>query len=308
HLLLQKLPPSKSAWRAHAVLFDADASAAQGRFPEAQASLERLTHDFPDNSIGASANRLLAWTYARQGRASLAIATEEKLVARYGASDDSEVLSASFLDIAHVRFNQKRFAEAAAAYEDFLRRFPTHPKRALALYKAGLWYLRLHRAGDAVDRWESIVRANPETPIAERAWARAGDLYFQAERYEDAKLCYQGLLNHFASTSAAPIAMLRMAQCDYNAGRDAAALEGFSQTIARFPGTGIAREAGRGSELALYRLGQTPNGTAVLAKLIDQYPNSSFAADAQFQIAWRAYQNKRFADAAEGFRRVVSQF
>jgi len=61
-------------------------------------------------------------------------------------------------------------------------------------------------------------------------------------------------------------------------------------------------------ELALYRLGQRPDGDQVLAKLVEQYPTSSFAADAQFQIAWRAYQEKRFADAAEGFRHVVSQF
>ena len=172
------------------MLLDADAQAAQGRHAEAQKALERLTRDFSDPKLGASANRLLAWTYAEQGKDSLAIATEERLVAKAGASD--EVMSAAMLDIAHVRFNQKRFADAAQGYEDFLRRFPTNPKRPIALYQAGLCYVRLDRAGDAVDRWDTMVRENPKAPLSERAWARAGDLYFQAERYEDAKRCYQG--------------------------------------------------------------------------------------------------------------------
>ena len=129
------------------------------------------------------------------------------------------------LDIAHERFNQKRYAEAASAYEDFLRRYPKHPRRTLALYQAGLCYLRLERAGDAIDRWERIMRdtASAKDPLAERAWARAGDVYFQAERYPEAKRCYQGLLSHFGTSSAASLASLRLAQCDYNAGHDAIA-------------------------------------------------------------------------------------
>src|SRR5437773_11545698 len=191
------MPPSRSPWRAYALLIDADASAAQARYPESQQTLEALMRDFPDHPVGAAATKLLAWTQARQGQDSLAISTEERLLARYGSSGNEQVVSSAFLDIAHERFNQKRYAEAASAYEDFLRRYPKHPRRTMALYQAGLCYLRLERAGDAVDRWESIVRDSTKDPLAERAWARAGDVYFQAERYAEAKRCYQGLLSHF---------------------------------------------------------------------------------------------------------------
>ncbi|MBI1797383.1 MAG: tetratricopeptide repeat protein, partial [Candidatus Eisenbacteria bacterium] len=308
HLLLQQMPPSHSTWRAYALLIDADASAATGRYPEAQATLETLAREFPDHAVGASATKLLAWTYSRQGRDSLAVATEERLLARYGATGDTRVVSAAFLDIAHERFNQKRYREAAGAYEDFLRRFPGHPQRLLALYQAGLCYLRLDRAGDAVDRWETIARDSASSPLAERAWARSGDVYFQAERYEEARRSYQGLLAHFAGSSAASIATLRLAQCDYNAGRDAAALEGFSAVIEHYPGTPAAREASHGSERALYRLSRTTEGADQLAKLVDQYPGSAFAADAEFTIARRLYDQKRWREAADRFRRVVSRF
>ena len=308
HLLLQKMPPSHSPWRAYALLIDADASAAQARYPEAQATLEKLMHDFPDLSIGASATKLLAWSYARQGRDSLAVATEERLVGLYGASARPEIVASAYLDIAHDRFNQKSYRAAADAYVLFLKRYPNHPQRLLAHYQAGLAYLRVNRAGDAVDHWEAIVRDSAKAPIAEKAWARAGDLYFQAQRYEDAKRCYRGLLENFAETDGAALAMLRMGQCEYNAGHDAAALQRYSETIARYPDTPYSKESQRGSELALYRLGQSSKGTAELSKLVEQYPTSSFAADALFQIAKGHYQAKQWAEAADGFRRVVSQF
>ncbi|HYJ33518.1 MAG TPA: tetratricopeptide repeat protein [Candidatus Binatia bacterium] len=307
HLLLQKMPPSHNPWRAYALLIDADAMAAQSRHPEAQETLEKLIHDFPDHPVGASAAKLLAWTYAQQGKDSLAVQTEEKLVLRYGATDQV-VVAGALLDIAHDRFNQKRYREAAAGYEDFLKRFPASPKRHLANYQAGLAYVRLNRLGDAVDHWEAIVRDSSKAPIAEKAWARAGDLYFQAQRYSDAKRCYRGLLENFATTDAAALATLRMGQCEYNAGNDAAALEAFSQAMARFPDSPYAKEAKRGTELALYRLGQSDKGTAVLAQLVEQYPNSAYAADALFQIAKNDYQAKRYDKASDGFRRVVSQF
>ena len=308
HLLLQRMPPSRSPWRAWALLIDADASAAQGRYAEAQGTLERLTRDFPGHPIGASATKLLAWTYARQGNDSLAIASEERLVAVFGASGNSPVVSGALLDIARYRFNQKRYRDAAATYELFLKRFPTHAERLSARYQAGLSYARLNRAGDAVDQWEAVVRDSADAPIAERAWARAGDLYFMAQRYAEAKRCYAGLLEHFASTDVAALATLRLAQCEYNAGNDAAALAGFTKTQEQYPGSPAAREAQRGTELSLYRLGQTAKGSEVLETLIEKYPSSAFAADAQFQIAKRHYQKEQYPEAAEGFRRVVSRF
>ncbi|UCH82884.1 MAG: tetratricopeptide repeat protein [Candidatus Latescibacterota bacterium] len=308
HLMLQRMPKSASPWRAYALLIDADALAAQGRYDEAQAVLASLIDEFPDHDVALPANRLLAWTYARQGKDELAIQTEERMLARYASERDATHLSSAYLNKAHILFNRKQYEDAAATYDDFLSRFPDHSDRLLALYQSGLCHYRLQHTGDAVDRWEELVLEEPSAEIAERAWARAGDVYFQTAHYEDAKRCYQGLLENFADSRGAALGLLRMAQCDYNAGRDADALAGFSVVVERFNGTGIAREAERGIERALYRLGQQEDGTEVLAQLVEDYPTSSFAADAQFEIAMRHYEAKSFAEAADAFRRVIRQF
>jgi TolA-binding protein len=308
HLMLLKMPPSVSSWRAYALLIDADALASQGRHEEAQTVLRTLIDEFPNHEVELPANRLLAWSYAQLGQDDLAIRVEEQMLARHAPDADSEQLSSAYLNKAHILFNNKNYQDAAAAYDDFYHRYPSHQQRLLALYQAGLCYNRLRQKGDAIDRWEAIVELDPAADISERAWVRAGDLYFQAEYYEEAKRNYQGLLEHFENSKGAALGMLRLAQCEFNAGNDKAALEMFSAVTVRFPGTGIAREAQRGIETALYRLGQGADGSEVLAELVEQYPDGAFAADAQFEVARRLYEAKRYAEAAEEFRRVVSQF
>ena len=308
HLILQKMPPSETSWRAYALLIDADALAAQGRFEEAEALLLSLQEEFPGHEIELPATQLLAWSYAQQGQDELAIETERRMLQRFAPDGASDSIASAYLRMAHVYFNQKRHADAVEIYEEFRYRYPESPQYALATYQAGVCYSRLDRTGDAVDRWEELVALQPGAPVSEMAWARAGDLYFRSGHYEDAKRCYLGLLTNFQGSSAGATGMLRMAQCDYNAGRDADALRGYSTVIEQYPYTMSAKEAERGMELALYRLGQNEAGGEVLTELIEKYPNSSFAADAQFQIASGLYEAGNYPEAAEAFRRVVSRF
>ncbi len=308
HLMLAKMPSSDSPWRAWSLLIDADALASLGRHDESKAALEKLMLEYPEHEVAVPANRLLAWIHMRTGRDDLAIATEERMLSRYAALGDEESLSSAVLHRAHIRFNEKKYREAAAAYDDFVRRFPASPHTPYALYQAGLCHLRLDRAGDAVDRWEAVVAREPSSEIGAKAWARAGDVYFRAEKYVDAKRCFAGLLEHVAEGESAARATLRIAQCEYNAGHDAEALRGFSDVMERFAETSSAKEAAHGIELALYRLGRQKDGGAVLAELVERFPTSSFAADAQFQIGMRAYEAKDWPAATEAFRRVVTQF
>jgi TolA-binding protein len=308
HLMLKKMPPSKSTWRAYAMLIDADALAAQARYDDAQETLSQLISEFPEHRVGISANRLLAWTYAQQGRDDLAMESEARMLSQYSSYGDVEDMSSAYINKAHILFNQKKYEQAVSTYEEFAQRFPGHPKRQLALYQAGLCYVRLDRGGNAVDRWEEVVQSDPASEVAERAWVRAGDLYFQTEHYAEAKRCYQGLLDNFANTRVAGMATLRLAQCEYNAGNDQEALQRFSEVLERFPDSHVAASAEHGIEQSLYRLGQREDGSEVLAELVERYPTSPFAADAQFEIATRLYKSERFEEAAEAFRRVVSQF
>jgi tetratricopeptide (TPR) repeat protein len=308
HQMLQRMPPSKSAWRANALLIDADALAAQGRHDEAQQMLTQLLDEFSRADVSVPGYRLLAWSYSQQGKLDMAMQVQDRMLARYASSGAASDLSFAYLNKAHILFNEKNYKEAGKAYESFLAGFPNHPDRAQALYQAGMCYLRLGHSGDAVDRWEEAATVAPEDPIAERSLSRAGDVYFTNGHYDNAKRCYSEIASRFGDGKSAAVGALRIAQCDYNAGRYPESVESYSSVQERFPNHAVATEARRGIEQALYQLGQSDDGEAVLAELVDQFPSSSFSADAQFEIALRRYQAKDYEAAAEAFRRVVSQF
>lgn len=308
HALLHRLPPGRSPWRAWALLIDADAQAGQGLYAQARESLEKLSAEFPDHAALPAAGQLLAWTWAQEGEQEKAVAASQAVLDRDTGGGDRELFNQALLNIAHVRFNQGRHAEALPAYEEFLRRNAQHPDRQLVLFQSGLCHLRLERAGDAVDRWEEAVALAAASPLAEQAWLRAGDVYFQAERYEDARRCYGGLLEHFAAGDGAALGRLRLAQCDFNAGRDQEAIAGFGRLLELHPDSPLRADAEKGIEQALYRLGQADDGVARLAELVEHHPDSPFAADAQFRIASRLYEDRRFEEAADAFRRVVSRW
>ncbi len=308
HLMLQRMPPSKSLWRADAMLIDADALAAQGRHAEAQKMLNDLISGFGSTTVGVPAHRLLAWSYAQNNQLDLAMQTQDKMLLRYGNTGSAEDMSAAYLNKGHILFNEKNYKAAARTYEAFLTDFPGSPDKALALYQAGMCYQRLGQNGDAVDRWDAATAIDPTSSIAEKAWTRAGDVYFTTGHYDKARYAYQGLLSHFGDTPGAAVALLRLAQCDYNTRHYSEAVESYSAVITRFPDHPVVADARKGIEQALYQLGQGKDGDAMLQQLVEKYPTSSFAAQAQFEIALRQYQAGNYLDAAESFRRVVSQF
>jgi TolA-binding protein len=307
HLMLQRMPPSKSPWRANAILIDADALAAQGRHTEAQAMLQQVISDFAMNPVTVPAYRLLAWSYAQEGKLDLAMETQDRMLARH-VTGGTQDLSSAYLNRAHILFNEKNYKEAARGYDSFIAEYPNHPDRAQALYQAGMCYQRLGQNGDAVDRWAALTAIDSTSALAEKAWSRAGDVYFTSGHYAEAQRCYQGLVTHFGESRGVAVALLRIAQCHYNTADYADAVEAYSQVITRYPDHAVAPDAKKGIEQALYQLGQRKDGEATLAELVERFPTSAFAADAQFEIALRRYQAEDWDAAAEAFRRVVSQF
>ncbi len=175
HVLLEKMPPSRSPWRAYALLIDADASAAQARYPEAQATLERLMHDFPDQPDRGAARRSSSRGPTRGRGVTVSRSRPRSAWSRDTAeaasrrswrrlSSTSRTTASTRRTIAPRPPGTRRSSSASRR-----TRSATSPttRRASA-------YVRLSRAGDAVDHWEAIVKDSAGAPIAERAWARAG--------------------------------------------------------------------------------------------------------------------------------------
>jgi TolA-binding protein len=308
HLALQKMPPSGSLWRAYTLLLDADALAAVDRYVESQETLATLQREYPDHPVGVRANRLLAWTYARQGRQDLAIETERALLARFDALGDTENLSGALLTVAHAHFNAKRYDSGGSG----LPRVPAElqqrrPELLTALYQEGLCYVRLDRAGDAVDTWAQITSRAPTSAQARKAWLRTGDILFQAAHFDAAREQFTAMKQHFPDPEIQAAASLRLARCDHNQGRQAQALAGYRQVRARHAGTVEAEQATEGITQILYALGRNGDEQA-LKELFANHPDSPLAPEAGFELALIIYEAGDYEAAAEAFSSLFAQY
>jgi uncharacterized caspase-like protein len=103
-------------------------------------------------------------------------------------------------------FREKRYPEAAEAFEAVLRIRPGH---VMATNNLGFTYFKLGRYEDAVTWYEKTIALDPNRAIAQ---ANLGDALVQLGRPADAKRAYQKFLALQPQSAAAPHVQRKLAQ------------------------------------------------------------------------------------------------
>ena len=101
-------------------------------------------------------------------------------------------------------FREKRYDEAAQAFEAALKINPNH---VLAANNLGFTYFKLERFADAIAWYERTLALDPMRGLA---YANAGDAYVKVGRREDAKRAYQKFLELQPTHKIAPAVRQRL--------------------------------------------------------------------------------------------------
>ena len=285
-----------------------------GRYPQSQTALESLMQRLPGSSGRRGRAHAAAWRGPTRSRAATASRSRPKSACSRATARERRrrIVSSAMLDIAHVRFNQKRFREAAAAYEDFLRRYPNHP--SVATRRSTRRDSATSGSNRAGRRRRPLGgdRARQRDSTRSRSARGRGPATSTSRptRYADARALLQR-----------PARALRLAARR----RRSRTLQARAVRVQRRPRRGRARDvlarppstsrhAGGARGAARHRAGALPpepepdRREASWRGCVEQFPSSAFAADAQFQIARRAYDEKRWTMPPTASASVVSQF
>ncbi|BCR05888.1 hypothetical protein DESUT3_29570 [Desulfuromonas versatilis] len=123
------------------------------------------------------------------------------------------------LKIAEAYYLDERYAEAAAAYEDFLKQHPDHEKTSRVLYELGMSYYNQRLSADrdqgatrnALSTFESFLQQFPQDPKAEGVQVMAdrcrdlladhelyvGRFYYRTKKYAAASSRLEGLFKRY---------------------------------------------------------------------------------------------------------------
>ncbi len=174
------------------------------------------------------------------------------------------------LRIADTYFAQEAYLEAASSYEIFKELHPTHPKSDYVSYQVGLSYFNqipdnsardLSAAYRAIEIFENFIEKYPKSE-------------YSAKAKENIEICRGKLAEHENY----------VADFYYRRRHYLSATYRYNSLLKDFPDSAFQEEA-------LYRLGrsylsikQFSNARDTLNRLLSQYPQSAYRADAQSML------------------------
>lgn len=227
-----------------------------------------------------------------------------------------------FLGVAHRAARQN--SDAIAALEEFLAMAPRHDLAPYALYERARVLRALGRPGEAADALTAMLDRFPKTSLANRALTLRAESRFEAGRYDEARADFRAmgqrartdeerfelLLREVGTVEAArrheeAMALLQDALSHERAPVRSDTTGGRVHTAPTGPGADRFGRLMLRTGTVHLAAGRLEPALAAWRRVIEDYPRTALAAEAQFRIGY-AYETEAddFARAREAYARV----
>ncbi len=302
---IKDFPEEKSEWRGRTLYFLAEAYYYLKNFSEAEKTYLAVTKDYFGIEISPYARLGLAYALYNQERNREAQEIFENMSKT--PYDDSSLVIAIYLGLGYTQYNQRDYMKARETFEALYNTFPKDERCAVpALFYAGLAYYNLEYYANAIECWEKLVGNFPLAKKSAEAGFRAGDTYFKALEYEKARSLFRWVVENHPHDDFARSAQLALAQSYYNQKNYDEAIREFQKFLDLYPTAEEATAARKGMEMCYYQKGL--ESTEAMQYFVERFPQSELAADGQYQIAQKFFDEKKYQQAMEEFIKVVINF
>jgi len=312
HYVLKQKPLVHNKWRAYSYLIIGESYLKLNYYPQATKTYNFIIREFPQKEITYLALHGKAYCHFLAHEYSLAEAEREKL-AQYLSESQASIQASNELELGKIYYNQKKFEEAARAFEDFIANHPGHSSAPEALYWGGKAYYKLKYYGTAIKLWIALVEQYLTHPLRPDALMKIADTYFRAQHYTDAIKYYQMILNEYPDLSeTVKMAHLHIAQSFYNAGQYIDAITKYGEVLNNYPDDSIAQDALDGITMVTYKLTAQQIKEDIdlvpLKKYLKEHPASRLAASVVYRIAERLFYKRRWSDSLVYFEKLLSEY
>jgi len=292
-------------WRGRTIYFLAEAYYHKDNFPEAEKRFLEVTKNFFGIEVTPYAKLGLAYSIYNQDRqkeASEIFNTMSQI-----PFDDSSVVIAAYLGLGYTQYNLAEFHKALDVLEGIYNTFPKDERCAIpGLFYAGMCYYNLEYYAQAIESWGKLVGTYPMSEKSAEAGFRTGDTYFKALEYEWARALFRWVVENHPFNEYARSAQLALAQSYYNEQSFENAIREFQKFLDLFPTSEEASSARKSMEMCYYRKGI--DNAEEMQLFVAKFPHSELAADGQYQIAYKYFDEKNYEKAVDEFLKVVVNF
>ncbi len=268
----------------------------------------------PKHSVKDTSEQQLRWAsgFFESGEYKMALEEFRKLVQYYPNSMHAP-MAQYYVGRCHEAMES--YYAAYIAYQKVIDTYPYAKNREEIIgrqYKIGMLFFEGRKAKilglavlPAIDRavevFEQVVANSPYGEHADRAQFKIGECYKKSDRYSEAALAFQKVIDNYPQSELSEAAAYEVAQCGYMASlgysydqkTTDAAIEKFEEFIDDAEGEGLSEEARESLKVlkekkarALFdtaefyeRTGQRLSAVVYYKELLDNYPDSSLAAE-----------------------------
>jgi len=330
---------------AQALYFEAKSALALGRQNEAVRLFEELQEEYPNHPRAEEAQLSLGQYFLDQGDPSRGRQQLERIVSRNPQSP--QAARALYL-LGQNQRDRGNLQQALSYYRRASEQPSAPEVASAALYAAGATHVEQEQYEKAVSSFESLGQRYPGSPYAQNLGTALAEVYYRLGQYEraaqelqsrlpdlsgttrhrarfllaesynqlrrtaDAAEQYQQLLDGSAGSAdaAGPYrrpALFGLGWNQWFAGTPSEAVPYFEQ-VRRGHSDDLARKATYHEAVARLQMGQRQQAQSLFQQLLDTWPNSTYAATAQYEIGALAYQDENYDAAAAAFRSVVRNY
>ena len=292
---------------AEAALLDATALVELKKPAEAVKVLITLDRGHPRWSRRDEALLLLVRAQRETGDKAGALTSAERLVAEFPAAKNADV---AWYRLGQVRQDAGRHDEAIKAFDKARALKPKGSRAAWSLLSSGWCHEAKGRLDDAIKAWTALLEAYPDSTAAVPARLARADVRQRKADFQgglaDARAVLAGKA---AGTSldpeAVPEALMLEGLCLSGLKQHAEAALAFKKLLDAQPDGPAADRAmfEMGAAQSLAGLGN--DALATFNTFVKRFPESTYAADAWYELGEQAWSAGRYAEAASAYRAAI---
>lgn len=198
-------------------------------------------------------------------------------------------------------------ADAVANFAKLASDYPDSPLAAEANFHVGESHYEKGEYDEAAKAYSAAKEKNPSKDLGEKAVYKLGWSHFQLKQYDAALADFNGQLAGFPDGSLKADALFMKAECLYR-------LENYEEALPAYKATqGVQLSSPTTSVLALLHGGQSASqlkqwdeALALLTQIPEKYPESSYVAEAYYELGWAKQNSGKEDDATKDYEQAAT--
>ena len=213
----------------------------------------------------------------------------------------SNNLATAKLLLGQCDFLRGEYDKALALFEELSQQTDN---RDQILFWRGETYLKQNRLPDAQRDYQSVIDDFPQSTYVPQAYYSLGWSFFQEKNFDQAKKIFSRLTSQFPHHQLSEDAVLKIAECDYNAGRLKEAIGEFQNVVAQYPKSVHLCEINFNIAESFYYLNQYDSAAEFYQKAIDSSCDDSLKLAAYTGDGWSYIKLGKFNEAQNVFKKA----